>query len=360
MRARTQYYWLMGAVLLASASACSYSPHPEDGKQQCYSPSRQCPDGYVCQDDGYCWSAGHAPVVTPGTGGVIPGTGGAAGGSGGTSAKGGSIGTGGLGAGGVVITGGKAGSGGIIISAGGITGTGGATPCQPGRATGSNPLIDNMSDGDGAILQVDGRSGGWYSFNDGNGTQTPLPPAITAKPGWICSSGSGFSTWGAGIGVTLNSDATKSCTYDASIYKGVAFALQGSVTGGKLRFNVQTADIASTATSGGTCVSTSTTNNCDDYYGAEILGSSFQGAASVTCASSNAKSWTCSTASTAATSTVVSIPFAYTSQEGWGKSFASLNLAQILQLHWEIKDYYENLNYGPVVFDLCIGNVSFF
>src|SRR5262245_52042672 len=36
-------------------------------------------------------------------------------------------------------------------------------------------LIDDMEDGDGQILQTMGRIGSWFSYNDGTGTQTPLP-----------------------------------------------------------------------------------------------------------------------------------------------------------------------------------------
>jgi hypothetical protein len=348
------------------APACSYGPHPKDGQQQCFLPDRSCPDGYVCKADTRCWSIGHSPGGTPGVGGAVVG-------SGGTIGNGGIIGTGGADIGGAMGTGGRLGSGGQVgtgggaagilgtggvIPTGGIAGTGGATSCAPTRASGSFPVIDTVSDGDGSIPQQDGRSGGWYSFNDGIGTQTPMPPAITAKPGWICSAGSGFASWGAAIGVSLNADATKSCTYDASVYKGVTFAVQGSVTGGKLRFNLQTADITA-STGGGTCVSSGTGNGCDDYYGAEVLGNSFQGAASVSCAS-NTASWICSSASATSTSNLVTIPFANTSQEGWGKSFPALNLSQLLQLQWEIKDYYQSLNYGPIAFNLCVGNVSFY
>ena len=366
MRARTQYYWLVGAVLLASASACSYSPHPEDGKQQCYSTSRQCPDGYVCQADGYCWSAGHAPVVTPGTGGVIPGTGGATGGSGGTSAKGGNVGGGGMGVGGVVVTGGKVGSGGLggelggIISGGGspstggIAGTGGATSCQPTRASGSYPLIDNMADGDTAIIAQDGRSGGWYAYGDNTGSIA----LVSSNLGQMCVSGSGFTSWGAGLGVNVNATPTTTCTYDASVYTGIRFTIQGSVTNGMGRFSAQTADIASVS-GGGTCVSTSTSNNCDDTYGADLLEGSTSG---ITC-QSTVLSWTCGSldSTNAGGPLTVSIPFSYMSQQGWGKAYPTFNPKLILGLQWQIHTCSETTCYtSPTSFDLCIGNVSFF
>lgn len=121
----------LGFVVLA----CSYAPHPEDGKQECYGAARQCPDGYTCQNDGRCWSNGHAPVIPPpGTGGQQAATGGKPG-SGGASSGGGSKSTGGvIGHGGVVVSAGGA-SGGTVgtTSVGGISGTGGtSTPPNAG------------------------------------------------------------------------------------------------------------------------------------------------------------------------------------------------------------------------------------
>jgi hypothetical protein len=223
-----------------------------------------------------------------------------------------------------------------------------------------------MADGDGAIIAQDGRTGGWFSFNDATGIQTPAIPGVTAKPGWICSAGSGFSAWGASLGVSLNADETKSCTYGVSAYQGVRFTLQGAVSGGRIRFSMNTSDIAAAATSaGGTCVPSSTTrNDCDDNYGAWLANTSFSAGMAVTC-HSGVTAWPCSSGSAAAFGVTVSIPFASMKQEGWGKP-AALNLAHVLDLHWQAKVYYLDpttgvtSNLGPVSFDLCIGNLSFY
>jgi hypothetical protein len=362
--------WLLsGFAVFAISTACKYDPHPEEGKQYCY--QGRCVDGYVCGDDGLCYTPAHLPV-DPGAGGAV-GRGGS--GSGGVIGTGGKTGSGGVtGAGGVTIIGTDAGipgtggiGGGGGSSTGGTTGTGGSSACQPTRATGSSSLIDDMADGDGAIISQDGRAGGWFTFNDGTGVQTPAAPEVTAKTGWICTSGSGFITWGAALAVSLNADSTRSCNYDVSVYKGVSFAIQGTVSGGRVRFSLNTSDIANAATTvGGTCVASSTTtNDCDDNYGAWMTNTSFSGTTTVSCHSGSSSPWTCATGSASTTSAVVKIPFTSMKQEGWGKPIA-LNLAHGIDLRWQAKDYYQDpatgtTSYiGPTGVDICIGNLSFY
>jgi hypothetical protein len=354
--------------------ACKYDPQPKPGEQLCF--EKRCPSGYLCGANDRCYKPEDLPVVTgtggalgtggrttPGTGGGVPGTGGGIPGTGG-----GIPGTGGAGLGGVKGTGGSLGTGGVMVGTGGISGTGGVTACAPSRATGSTALIDNMADGDAAIISQDGRSGGWFTYNDGTGTQTPTPSAVAAKTGWICTAGSGISAWGAGLAVSLNSDMTKSCTYDVSVYQGISFAIQGTISGGRIRFSLNTSDIANSATSaGGTCVASSTRNDCDDKYGTWLSNTSFSGTTTVSCHNGSSSPSTCSTASTGTGTTwaTVKIPFSSMRQEGWGRSIA-LSLAHVMDLDWEAKLYYldpatgTTSNIGPASFDICIGNVTFY
>src|SRR5688572_484629 len=75
-------------------------------------------------------------------------------------------------------------------------------------------LIDDLEDGDGAIHEVGGRIGSWYTFNDETmtGTQTPVPDTdfLAAEGGAGGSlyaartTGSGFTEWGAGMGLDVN------------------------------------------------------------------------------------------------------------------------------------------------------------
>ena len=57
-------------------------------------------------------------------------------------------------------------------------------PCSDYVAKGSPGLVDDLNDGNGYILENDGRSGGWYTYNDGTGIQTPAgaPPG----PPYVC------------------------------------------------------------------------------------------------------------------------------------------------------------------------------
>lgn len=137
-------------------------------------------------------------------------------------------------------------------------------------------LIDDLESNTGLILAVSGRSGAWFTYNDGTGTQSPiaggkfLPTATTpARPSSTYAartSGSAFTTWGAGMGFNLNDPPSGPNmgvrgVYDASGYKGFSFWArvgQGSAT---VRFNVPAKD---TDLMGGVCMPATA---CSDYYG---------------------------------------------------------------------------------------------
>lgn len=84
--------------------------------------------------------------------------------------------------------------------------------------------------------------------------------------------GEGFAAWGAGIGLDLNDPGllpppmTDRSTYDASAYRGVAFAAKGM---GPLRFEIGTAAVE-TNTAGGTCLAGTTNPSCGDNHGVDI------------------------------------------------------------------------------------------
>ncbi|MGK3992275.1 hypothetical protein [Sorangium sp. So ce1024] len=124
---------------------------------------------------------------------------------------------------------------GLGAGAGGAGGTGGAG----GSGAGTEPpactaLLDDLEDGDGAIIRCKDRIGSWYTYNDGTrgGTQTPLPgrPFVPVSPGYGPSehaahvAGSGFVSRGAGMGFDLNfAPGGAKLTYDASGYSGLTF-----------------------------------------------------------------------------------------------------------------------------------------
>lgn len=114
---------------------------------------------------------------------------------------------------------------------------GGPAPLRIGscRSQADLELIEDMEDDNQAIKQAAGRSGSWFSFNDATGTQSPPagtqlfpmedlePPRGTSRVA-VRTTGSGFGTWGAGVGFELASTEP----YDASGYAGIAFWARGA------------------------------------------------------------------------------------------------------------------------------------
>jgi len=127
--------------------------------------------------------------------------------------------------------------GGSGATGGNTSATGGAGGGELGFPT-DVELIDDMEDGDGAIEDAGGRAGYWHSYNDGTGTQTPpaypedmpvefTPEALTPPRGQspmaVHTFGSGFTEWGAGVGLALNGPDMGLFPYDASAYTGIVF-----------------------------------------------------------------------------------------------------------------------------------------
>jgi hypothetical protein len=78
---------LWSALTIASVSAaCTFSPHPKSGTQECSPGSSLCPPGYVCGVDNLCWlpSDGSGGLSLGGEAGGGPAAVGGAGGLGGT------------------------------------------------------------------------------------------------------------------------------------------------------------------------------------------------------------------------------------------------------------------------------------
>jgi hypothetical protein len=152
--------------------------------------------------------------------------------------------------------------------------------------------VDDLDDGDDSILALGFRVGFWYTFNDATQGGQQFPPAtlFTTTPGGhsgtgYCArtSGSGFEAWGAGMGLDLNNTgeptpgtaattATPGTTtstrlpYDASAFKGVAFAARGNAS---VRFAISTVAVEN-VTAGGTCVGGGTNPACADTHGVTI------------------------------------------------------------------------------------------
>ncbi len=103
-----------------------------------------------------------------------------------------------------------------------------------GDTSGAPSVIDDLEDGDVAILNREGRQGSWFAFDDGSaGTRTNVelrPAGRSGSTKAACISGSGFTGWGGGIGLSLLGDGAARRLYDASAYTGISFWARGSAT----------------------------------------------------------------------------------------------------------------------------------
>jgi hypothetical protein len=144
-------------------------------------------------------------------------------------------------------------------------------------------MIDDMEANTGLVLAVKGRSGAWFTYNDGttSASQSPdaggkfLPSVITPPRGSSNyasrTNGLGFTVWGAGMGFNVNDPPSgpnqgKRSTYDAGGYDGFVFwARIGTGTTAAVRFNVPNKD---TDPAGGVC---SPPSACSDYFGKNLV-----------------------------------------------------------------------------------------
>lgn len=133
-------------------------------------------------------------------------------------------------------------------------------------------MIDDLEDGDALILAANGRRGAWYSYNDESkgASQLPAAPFEPSAGGPATSlfqaqtSGSGFSVWGAGIGVDLNNEGDPDggdgmrMPWDAGAHQGVVFHARGNAP---IRVKLLIDAVVPTET-GGSCAA-----DCEDAHG---------------------------------------------------------------------------------------------
>jgi len=113
-------------------------------------------------------------------------------------------------------------------------------------ARGNAPLIEDFEKKDSRVLELDGRAGGWMTYDDGTGKQSPpgrsalFPSRIPGGRGksqhGLHVSGGKFTLWG----VTLGAELADAGCYDASAYAGVEFWAKGP---GNLRVGFQMIDV---------------------------------------------------------------------------------------------------------------------
>jgi hypothetical protein len=204
----------------------------------------------------------------------------------------------------------------------------------------SNPddIVATFEEGTGAVLQTGGRGGGFYMYNDGTGMQTPptgmLPPAVpTNRCGStyaLCMSGKNFMTWGAGMGTdfamtTGGMGMGAKQTYDASMYKGVAFWAK---TNGAAPISVRVSfKDKNTAPEGGQCdaMAKAGAEQCNDDWGKAI---------------SFTPQWQ-----------PVTVSFAELTQSGWGKAFTAFEVKSVYSIQYQVSQ--------GVDFDVCIDDLQF-
>jgi len=142
-------------------------------------------------------------------------------------------------------------------------------------------LLADFETGTDILNPVDGRSGSWFSFNDGSGKQTPekasgvdMPasqPGACGTAFALHSSGTDFAGWGAGVGVDLvEKESGIKQPYALSSYSGFAFLARASET---LLIRVSWSD-GNTAEEGGVCDSSAQSGDlvrCGDYFRKDII-----------------------------------------------------------------------------------------
>jgi len=216
-------------------------------------------------------------------------------------------------------TGGAPGGGGSPAGTGGGTGVTGSQPISAAN------MIDDLESDTGSIISQGGRVGAWYTYNDqtAGGTQTPAMgtsflPGDCGYMSTKCAhtSGSGFTTWGAGFGFDLNNDGTSKKTYSVASFTGVAFYAKGT----PFRLKVLTSATVP-STDGGTCTGT----KCGDNFGTAIPA-------------------------TADYQEFV-VPFSSLKQEGWG-TMATFDPATVIGIQFQVG--------MGVTFDISIDDVGFY
>lgn len=176
-------------------------------------------------------------------------------------------------------------------------------------------VIDDMETA-GGIKKVCGRQGFWYTYNDATvgGTQLPSAGSAFAYEAIVGgrgtsvmaahTSGSGFTTWGAGMAFDVNDagGASKKAPYNASAYKGITFFAKATTTL-SVRVNVSTSP---TEEGFGTCV----TGKCSDHFGKTITLST---------------TWTAFT-----------LDFSTLTQLGWGTPAGSFDASKVIAVQFQV------------------------
>jgi hypothetical protein len=210
-----------------------------------------------------------------------------------------------------------------------------------------------MESGTNSILTNCGRSGQWFTYNDGNGTQYPpagLPdggnnfftPTLLPVPRGSSlyaahTYGGGFTSY-AGMGLTLNGVANgRNGPYNAQSYGYTGFRfwamLGSSQPGAQAIIEFHATDKYSDAAGGLCSTSTTGTNRCFDNPKIKV---------------SLGPVWT-----------LVNVPFAELARTGWGNGGATTPLDSTTLYVIGFEDNSQTGNLEPFNFDVWIDDISF-
>lgn len=201
-----------------------------------------------------------------------------------------------------------------------------------------NAILSTFEDGANGIKQVEGRNGGWYVYNDKTpgATQSPAEGKVAATGGGACgtdfalkTTGSGFATWGAGIGTDLKGMGANKSPYDVSKYQGITLWLKAGRADMPVRVKLTDTETTQKA-NGGNCENPAAgAAVCDNAYGTGLTLTT---------------EWK-----------KYQLPFAEMTQEIWGKKLNAFPASSILALQIQV-----GAADGKDGFELWVDNVGFY
>jgi endoglucanase len=207
-----------------------------------------------------------------------------------------------------------------------------ASPAQPSpnsmpSATTPEPeplpmdvVLDDFEDGDGELSSA-GFSGSWRTYSDGTGTVAPaVDTPVIPVDGAVQVSGSGFSIWGVGLSVDLNTSSGRRQPVDLSEHRGLKIRAKGV---GTIEVELVTPGTTGAEEVGGTCAAPSA---CFGHYAAALA--------------------------LAAEYEEMTLPFSTFRQPEWATS-TPLDLSQVLAIN-----LLSRANDGPVGIELWVDAVS--
>ncbi len=150
--------------------------------------------------------------------------------------------------------------------------------CPATASAGAETVLDDVEDGDDAILGADGRVGYWFSYKDDadSGSTVSLPTAsapganstthaiqVTGKSSSTADYGPGFGFPMLSVDIGGSNGASLSCPYDLSTYSGISLWLKAA---GATSLEVLVPTEATTPVEeGGACAT-----NCNDHFAKSV------------------------------------------------------------------------------------------